>query len=69
MKADQVLTDGVRIILFSTKNHQFVQTIILEFGISHDDATASVAGNAKKRTFRKKLLRNMELRDKLMADG
>ena len=34
----------------------------------HDDATASVAGNAKKRTFWKKLLRNMEQRDKLMAD-
>ena len=67
MKADQVLTDGWRIILFSTNNHQFVQTIILELGISHDDATASVAGNAKKR--KKKLLRNMELRDKLMADG
>ena len=68
MKADQVLTDGRRIILFSTNNHQFVQTIILELGISHDDATASVAGNAKKRTFWKKLLRNMEQRDKLMAD-
>ena len=67
MKADQVLTDGWRIILFSTNSHQFVQTIILELGISHDDATASVAGNAKKR--KKKLLRNMELRDKLMADG
>ena len=43
VKADQVLTDGWRI--------KFVQIIILEFWISHDDATASVAGNAKKRTF------------------
>ena len=68
VKADQVPTDGWRIILFSTNNHQFVQIIILEFWISHDDATASVAGNAKKRTFWKKLLRNMEQRDKLMAD-
>ena len=48
--------------------YQFVQTIKLELGISHDEATASVAGNAKKRTFWKKLLRNMEQRDKLMAD-
>ena len=47
---------------------QFVQTIILELGISHDDATASVVGNANKRASRKKFLRNMELRDKLMAD-
>ena len=47
---------------------QFVQTIILELGISHDDATASVVGNANKRASWKKFLRNMELRDKLMAD-
>ena len=47
---------------------QFVQTIILELGISHDDATASVVGNANKRASRKKFLRNMELREKLMAD-
>ena len=46
---------------------QWVETIKLELGISHDEATASVAGNANKKC-RKKFLKNMKIREKLMAD-
>ena len=55
-------------ISFTPKYTLYSINPLLNLGISHDDATASVVGNANKRASRKKFLRNMELRDKLMAD-
>ena len=47
--------------------YQWVETIKLELGISHDEATASAAGNANPKC-KKNFLKNMKLREKLMAD-